>query len=50
MKLNLNLKLRQITLSITIYSSVSMLACFGSIANAAPSGTETNSIQTNSSQ
>lgn len=46
MKLNLNLKLRQITLSITIYSSVSMLACFGSIANAAPSGTETNSIQT----
>lgn len=46
MKLNINLKLRQITLSLAIYSGVSMLACFGSISNAAPTGTETNSIQT----
>lgn len=46
MKLNLNLKLRQITLSLTIFSCVGMLTFIGTAVNAAPPNTEINTTQT----
>lgn len=49
MKLNLNLRLRQITLSLTIFSCVGMLTLIGTAANAAPPNTETNTVQTTNS-